>query len=51
LGRLHPDTYQGGQNYPQKLKKSEEVLCFKVLDISFRGLKASPVAWMPFMGA
>jgi hypothetical protein len=31
--------------------KSTEFSCFEVLDVLFRGLKASPVAWASFMEA
>jgi len=36
-----------GKNETQKLKK--EISCFEVLDVLFRGLKASPLAWTSFM--
>ncbi len=34
--------FQECRNDPQK--KYQEILCFEVLDVLFRGLKASPVA-------
>jgi hypothetical protein len=32
-----------------KNRKSEEISCFELLNVLFRGLKASPVAWTSFM--
>jgi hypothetical protein len=34
-----------------KKEKSKEISCFEVLDVLFRGLKVSPVAWTSFMEA
>jgi hypothetical protein len=34
-----------------KNRKSTEFSCFEVLDVLFRGLKASPLAWASFMEA
>jgi hypothetical protein len=33
------------------MEKSKEFSCFEVLDVLFRGLKASPVAYASFMKA
>jgi hypothetical protein len=47
----NPDP--GRQNDPQKKRKGQEISCFEVVDVLFRGLEASPVAlkscrsWMP----
>jgi hypothetical protein len=46
-----PDPDPGGQKIPTKIEKSTEFSCFEVLDVLFRGLKASPVAWASFMEA
>jgi hypothetical protein len=35
----------------EKYKKREEISCFDVLGVLFRGLKASFVAWTSFMEA
>jgi hypothetical protein len=46
--RIHnPDPDTGGQKWPGCSKISS----FEVLDVLFRGLKASPVAWTYFMAA
>ncbi len=37
-----------GKNDPQKQTKSQEISGFEVLDVLFRGLKASPVAKASF---
>jgi hypothetical protein len=42
----HPDP--GGQKRHTKIEKSKEFSCFEVLDVLFRGLKASPVFWASF---
>ncbi len=46
-----PVPDQGGQKWPTKKEKSTEFSCFEVLDVLFWGLKASPLAWAPFMEA
>jgi hypothetical protein len=33
FGRLDPDPDPGGQKLPTKVEKSEDISCFKVLDI------------------
>jgi hypothetical protein len=42
---------QEGNNDTQKLAKVREISCFEVLDVLFRGMKASPVAWTSFTEA
>ncbi len=39
-GQVGPDP--GGQRWPTKIEKSEEISCFKVLYVLFWGLMASP---------
>jgi hypothetical protein len=41
---LDPDPDTGGQKLPPKIEKSKEFSCFEVLDVLFKGLKASSVA-------
>ncbi len=43
----YPDQDQdpGGYKWPTKMGKNLTILCFKVLDVLFWGLKASSVAW------
>ncbi len=43
LSRLDADP--GGQKWPTKIEKSEEISCFEVLDVLFWGLKASQFSW------
>ncbi len=45
------DPDPGGQKWPQKIEKWTESSSFEVLDVLFRGLKVSPVAWASFMEA
>jgi hypothetical protein len=45
FGSLDPDP--GGQ---KSSEKSQEISCFKVLDVAFLGLKTSPAAWTSFEG-
>jgi hypothetical protein len=42
FGRLGPDS--GEQKLPTQKGKSEEISCFEVLDVLFRGLETFPVA-------
>jgi len=46
-----PDPDPGEQKLPTKIEKSTEFSCFEVLDVHFRGLEASSVAWASFMEA
>jgi hypothetical protein len=47
----NPDPDPGGQKLPIKVGKNSEISCFEVLDVLFRGLKASSVARMFFLEA
>jgi hypothetical protein len=51
FGRTDQDPDPGWLNDLQKREKSEEVYCFKVLNVLFYALKASPVAWTSFLEA
>ncbi len=44
---MDPDPDPGEQKWPTNIEKSEYI--FKVLDVLFWGLMASPVAWTSFM--
>jgi hypothetical protein len=44
------DPDPGGQKRPTKVEKNYEILCFEVLDVLFRELKASFVTWTSCMG-
>ncbi len=51
---LDPDLASHGSAFKKakmthKIEKSKEISCFEVLDVLFRGLKASPVAWASLM--
>jgi hypothetical protein len=48
---LNPDPDPGGQKWPTKLEKNQEVSCFQVLDVLFGELKTSSVTWTSFMEA
>jgi hypothetical protein len=57
FGRLDPDPgphweYGSGSGSRRAIMnhKSEENSSFEVLDVLFRGMKTSPVAWTSFMG-
>ncbi len=45
------DRDPGGQKWPTKVGKNQEISCFEVLDVLFSELKASFVTWMSFMEA
>jgi hypothetical protein len=36
-----------GEKSHKKFEESEEISGFEVLDVPYKGLKASPVAWTP----
>jgi hypothetical protein len=43
--------FRRAKNYTQNWKKGKKFLCFDVLDVLFRGLKAFPVALASLMEA
>jgi hypothetical protein len=45
----YPDP--GGKKLPTEVEKNVEISCFEVLDVLFRGLKASSVACKSFVEA
>jgi len=47
---LDPDPDPGGQKLTRTIGKSKEISGFEALNVPFRGLKASLVAWASFMG-
>jgi hypothetical protein len=52
IGNGYPDPNPEGQILPSEIEKDEEILCFELLVLLFRGLDASsPAAWTSFVGA
>jgi hypothetical protein len=52
IGPVDPDPYsESGSRRAKMTHKSEENSSFEVLDVLFRGMKTSPVAWTSFMEA
>ncbi len=47
----YADPDPGGQKWPTKTEKSDEISCFELLDVLFWELEASPVAWPSFIEA